>query len=111
MTVGIGYAFMVIVVAIVVDTVLGAVRAAKMDDDYFDIRVLPQFLMSGVLPYVGGLGILALAAQYVGEPFAALFYASAAAVTAKYVAEIKDKITALFGVKIFSDGGIGEGEK
>lgn len=107
LTDGVGYAFMVVVTAIVVDTVLGALKSVKSDYD-FDIRKLPQFLASGVLPYVGGLGVLALAAQFVGEPFAALFYASAAAVTLKYVAEIKDKISNMFGVKLSNDGGIGE---
>ena len=100
--------FIVVVVAIILDVILGAIKAAKDDFDAFNLRTLPKFLATGILPYVGGLGILALAAQFVGEPFAALFYAAAAAVAAKYVAEIKDKIMAIFGVQITTDGGIGD---
>jgi hypothetical protein len=100
--------FIVVVVAIILDVILGAIKAAKDDFDAFNLRTLPKFLASGILPYVGGLGILALAAQFVGDPFTALFYASAAAVTAKYVAEIKDKLEWIFGVVITHSDGIGE---
>lgn len=104
---GILYAFIVVAVAIVVDTVLGVIKAALADYDKFNIRLLANFLKTGVLPYVGGLGLLALAAEFVGGEFAALFYPAAAAVTAKYIAEIKDKLIAIFGVQLTTDGGIG----
>lgn len=99
--------FLIVVVAIVIDVLLGAIKAAKADYDSFDFRKLPKFLATGVLPYVGGLGILALAAEFVGDVFVGLFYPAAAAVTIKYVAEIKDKLIAIFGVQLTSDGGIG----
>ena len=104
---GVWYSFIVVVVAIVIDAVLGAIKAAKDDFDSFDFRQLPKFLSTGILPYVGGLGILALAAEFVGEPYLALFYASAAAVTFKYVTEIKDKLARLFDVDIKHSDGIG----
>lgn len=101
--------FLVVVVAIVIDTILGAVKAATADCDSFNFRKLPKFLATGILPYVGGLGVLALAAKFVGDVFIGLFYPAAAAVTAKYVAEIKDKLVEIFGVQLTltSDGGIG----
>lgn len=102
------YAFTVVAVAIVLDVLLAIINAIKADYESFDIRLLPKFLATGILPYIGGLGILALAAEFIGEPFSALFYASAAAATAKYVAEIKDKIQAILGVEITHSDGIGE---
>jgi len=101
------YLFITVTAAIVVDTVLGVVKSFKAGYDSFDIRLLPKFLATGILPYVGGLGIIALAAQFIGEPYAVLFYTTAAGVTAKYVAEIKDKLMAIFGLQLGSDGGIG----
>ncbi len=93
-------AFVIVTVAIIIDTILGVIRALISSDGPFDFRKLPQFLASGILPYVGGLGVVAIAAQYIGEPFLALFYAAAAATTAKYIAEIKDKLQAILGVEI-----------
>jgi len=104
---GVLYSLIVVVVAIVIDTLLGAIKAAKDDYDSFDFRKLPKFLATGILPYVGGLSILALAAEFVGDVFIGLFYPAAAAVTAKYVAEIKDKLVGIFGVELITDGGIG----
>ncbi|MFY9175198.1 MAG: hypothetical protein WAO24_07680 [Peptococcia bacterium] len=105
---GILTALIVVVAAIVLDTVFGAIKAARDDYDSFNFRLLPKFLATGILPYVGALGILALAATFVGEPFTALFYASAAAVTAKYIAEIKDKLEWIFGIAIKTENGMGE---
>jgi hypothetical protein len=105
---GVFYAFIAVTAAIVIDTVLGAIKAAMAEFDSFNFRQLPKYLGTGILPYVGGLGILALAAEFAGEPFTALFYASTAAVLAKYVAEIKDKLIAIFGVEITHSDGIGE---
>ena len=102
---GIGYAFTVVVVLIVIDVFLGVFKALKTDHN-FDIRKLPQFLASGVLPYIGGLGVLALAAQFVGEPFGGIFYPATAAVAVKYVAEIKDKVALLYGVDPYSNAGM-----
>ena len=70
---GVLYSFIVVAVAIVIDTLLGAIKAAKDDYDSFDFRKLPKFLAAGILPYVGGLSILALAAEFVGDVFIGLF--------------------------------------
>jgi len=107
---GVLWTLIIVVAAIIIDTILGAIRAALDDYDSFDFRLLPKFLATGILPYLGGLLILALAAEFIGDPFAALFYAAAAAATAKYVADIKDKLEDIFGfgVEITHSDGIGE---
>lgn len=103
----VGYAFIIVAVAIVIDTIIGIIRAGMNEHDQIDIRLIPQFLKTGILPYVGGLGVLAIAATFIGEPFAALFYAATAAAMAKYLADIKDKLEDIFGVEITHSDGIG----
>ena len=107
LTNGVLYTFIVVAAAIIIDTVLGAIKAAVVNYDVFDLRTLPKFLGTGILPFVGGLGILALAAEFVGDPFAALFYAAAAAVTLKYMADIKDKLVSIFGVRVGDGDSVG----
>jgi hypothetical protein len=65
-----------------------------MKQGNFDVRKLPQFLTCGVLPYVGSLMMLAL---FVGNipVIATIFYTSAATVVAKFMVEVKDKISEL----------------
>lgn len=80
---------------IVLDTLLGIINAISQKQ--FDIRKLPQFLQTSILPYIGGLAILAVF-SYDGT-IKPLFYAAAAATTAKYLAEIKDKLVKIFGIQ------------
>ncbi len=82
----------IVIMAIFVDAILGALKAWRVDGN-FDIRVLPQFLATNILPYATPLTVLAGAAAIVGEPFRAIFYASAVPALAKYLAEIKDKLS------------------
>ena len=91
-------ALLVVLAAILVNTLLGVFMAVK--EGTFDVRVLPMFLATSVLPYVGGLIVLALVAGFVGAPFVVMFYAVALAVLLMYVAKIKDKVNALFGISI-----------
>lgn len=107
---GVTITFLIVAAAIVIDTILGAIKAVKSDYDSFDFRRLPKFLGTGILPYVGGLGILAIAAEFIGAPFEALFYAAAAATTAKYIADIKDKLSNILGIDITHSDGMGGGE-
>ena len=93
-------ALLVVVVAIILDALLAIVKTFKPDNENFDLRKLPQFVATGILPYVGGLGVLAIAAQLIGDPYTAIFYPVAAAVLAKYVFDIKDKVLNLFNVSI-----------
>jgi hypothetical protein len=80
---------------IMLDTLLGIITS--ISNKQFDIRKLPQFLQTSILPYVGGLTILALFSY--DSTIKPLFYAAATATTAKYIAEIKDKISNIFGTK------------
>lgn len=89
-------ALLIIVAAIFVDALFGVFKSFQ--DGTFDIRKLPRFLATNILPYVGGLIVLAVVARYIGRPFEYIFYAVAMAVLAKYLAEIIDKIKSLFGI-------------
>ena len=91
-------ALFVVVVAILLDAVLGIIRTFKPDEENFDLRKLPQFVAGSIFPYVGGLVVLAVVAEYVGQPYDAIFYPVAVAVGLKYVMEIKDKAKTLFGI-------------
>lgn len=77
---------------VLIDLLLGIFLSMKQGN--FDVRKLPQFLTSGVLPYVGSLLMLAL---FVGSipAIAAVFYSSAASVVAKFMVDIKDKLSEL----------------
>jgi len=82
------------IAVIFADTFMGVCVSLKYGT--FNIRELPKFLVNNVLPYIGGLIILALAST-LSEELGALFYAADAAVMAKFMVEIKDKVAALFG--------------
>lgn len=90
------YQSLVIVLSsIVVDTVLGILVAIKKKE--FNVSLLPNFLTSNILPYIGGLIILAFISSYLTE-LEYLYYAAAAAVTLKFSKEaLLDKVKELFG--------------
>lgn len=94
------YALLIVTAAIVLDAVLGIVNTFKPDTENFDFRKLPQFVATNIFPYVGGLGMLALVANVISEPFSVIFYPVAVAVLLKYLTEIKDKLAKLFGIEI-----------
>lgn len=88
-------ASMIIAAAVIaLDTVLGILLGIK--DKTFDAALLPRFLFTGILPFVGGLIILAVLANYIATPFAEMFYVSAAAIAAKYIADVWEKLKLLF---------------
>jgi hypothetical protein len=93
---GVWWSFLVVALAIALDTVLGILLGIKHQE--FDPRILPQFLFTGVLPFIGGLLLLAILANYIEVPFAGMFYAAAATIAAKYAADVWDKLKLLFGV-------------
>lgn len=104
--VGVGYTLLVVAAAIALDTILGILLGIKFKE--FNVAALPQFLFTGVLPFIGGLALLALLAKYIDVPFAGMFYTSAAAVMAKYVADLWDKIKLLFGAgKVLEETDLG----
>ena len=89
----VGPALMVVMTAIALDFAFGIIVHIRTGD--FDIRLVPGFLLSGVLPYVGGLIFLAIAAQKVGVVYQEIFLSVAGLIAMKYTAELKDKITKL----------------
>jgi hypothetical protein len=94
------YALAIVVAAIILDALLGIVNTFKPDTENFDFRKLPQFVATNIFPYVGGLTLVATLANVIGDPYTALFYPIAAAVLIKYLTEIKDKISVLFGISL-----------
>lgn len=95
-------ALVVVVALIVVDALLGVITALKNGD--FSLKEIPRFLATNVLPYVGGILIIGLVVVLIPEPFneifMVVFYASAVAVSLRYVLEIYGKVSRLFGVDI-----------
>lgn len=93
--IGIGMSLVIVAMLIALDTILGILKGIKLKDFHWDL--LPQFLATGVLPYLGGLVVLAGMAYFIAEPFRAMFYAAAAAIAAKYISDVWDKLRFLFG--------------
>lgn len=92
-------ALMITLIIICTDTVLGILVAISKDQFKVEVTKLPQFLRTGVLPYLGALTLLAFLERYVYEwrvMFQAVFYTSTAFVLGKYAVNIKDKIQCLF---------------
>ena len=83
-----------VVVAIFVDALFGVILSIKAGT--FDFKELPRFLGTNILPYVLGLLVLAVVAEYQGAVFQYMFYATAVLVIARYVAKVKEKIECLF---------------
>ncbi len=84
-----------ILVLILADVLMGICKSAK--EDKFDVRELPKFLETKVFPYVGGLGVLFVAAPYNTELKIA-FITAAGTLSIKLLAEIKDKIKSLLDI-------------
>ena len=79
---------------ILANLVLGVLLAIKTNT--FDVRKLPQFLETNLLPYIGGLLVLALFSN-MDPTLSILFFTISAAVYAKFLANIKDQLVQLFG--------------
>ena len=77
---------------IVADALLGLVRAISRGE--FDVRMLPRFLRTNVLPYAGGLLVLAVFSMFI-EEIKAILLTSTGFVVAKFLAEILDKLRAM----------------
>lgn len=88
-------ALWVVLALILIDTVLAI--CLKLKTKEFDVSKLPQFLITGVLPYTGGLIVLAVIARTIGVFYNEMFYIAATAVMGKYVNDVRLKIMGLFG--------------
>lgn len=81
-------------IAILCDTAIGWILAIVKG--VFDIRLVPQFLKTNILPYFGALVILAIATIYVPE-YIPVFYFICAIIMVKFGVEaLKDKLTQFF---------------
>lgn len=89
-------ALVVVLCTILVDTGLGVTLALK--EGTFDIRKLPRFLETAVLPYVGSLVILALGSS--NPEIKIVFFSASGFAVLKYIAEIKDKVQQIFGADV-----------
>ena len=96
----VGVALLVVATAIFVDAVLGIIKSIVVEDESFDLRKLPQFLATGILPYVGAVLVLGAAAQFVGSPFNSYFFAGVSAIVLKYGVDIIAKFGAIFKVEV-----------
>lgn len=91
---GVWQSLAIITAAILADTLLGILVSLKLK--VFEVSKLPQFLLTGVMPYIGGLLILAILAYSIGVPFVGLFFAAAVFIAGKYISDIVDKFGQLF---------------
>lgn len=83
---------------IFLDFLLGIIQAISAGS--FDPRKLPQFLQKNVLPYAGSVILLGAFSIFLPE-IKVIFFSASAAVGAKFLFDIKDKVIALTGVKSF----------
>lgn len=79
---------------ILADTIFGILAALKTGT--FSLSKLAQFVQTNLVPYVGGLLVLALFTNSNAE-LSALFFTIAAMITVKFLADIKDKVSQVFG--------------
>ena len=92
-------ALIIVVTIIAVDTIFGILVAITQKQFRVEVKKLPQFLVTGVLPYLGALTLLAALNEYVPEwtvIFTGVFYSSAVFVLTKYITTIGEKIKILF---------------
>jgi len=101
--------FMTVQVAITLSTVLSLVLAdfilgvlASFRSGTFSLSKLPMFMETSLVPYLGGLLVLAFFSSANTE-LGVLFFTVAATVSAKFLADITAKVSQLFsGVQIQS---------
>ena len=99
---GVVYTLLVVTGLIVIDTLMGVIKAVAGGS--FDIRLLADYLKTGVLPYVGALAILGAGALYVQpELLGAIFAASALATILKFAADIYDKAATMTGANLITE--------
>ena len=92
------------IIMILADTAIGWILALTKGE--FDIRFVPRFLQTSIVPYVGVLLVLALVT--VADPaYTPVFYFVCAIVAAKFGVEaMKDKLTQFFKPANEPPGGI-----
>ena len=96
-------------VLVALETVLGLILAdfifgvlLSLRNGNFSFSKLPRFVETSLVPYIGGLLVLALF-SIVNTELGALFFTIAATITAKFLADIVSKASQLFnGLQIQS---------
>lgn len=85
---------------VIADFVLGVLTSFRSGT--FKLSKLPQFMETSLVPYVGGLLVLAFFSS-TNTALEVLFFSVTATITAKFLADITAKVTQLFnGVQIQS---------
>lgn len=88
------YSLYVSLAFILVDTIFGVLLSIK--NKTFNISDLPKFISTAVLPYIGGLVILAIFANYLKD-FVSVFIIMTGLVDLKFGKEcLMDKVKELF---------------
>ena len=99
---GIPYSLMAITSLIIFDAIFGVLLSIKVGD--FDLEKVKRFLATNILPYIGGLGLLALGAMYVApEFFSAVYSLVATLVVIGYLKSLYAKLQNYFGVEFTYD--------
>ena len=101
--------FMAPKVLVTLETVLGLILAefifgvlVSLRSGNFSLSKLPQFVQTSLIPYIGGLLVLALFSNANAE-LGALFFTIAATITVKFLADITAKAAQVFdGIQIQS---------
>lgn len=100
MSAQVGIALCTVLGLVLADFILGVLGSFRNGN--FSFSKLPQFMETSLVPYMGGLFVLALFSSANTE-LAVLFYSISATVTAKFLADITAKVTQLFnGISIQS---------
>ena len=94
---GILTALIVVVAAIIIDTVFGAIKAAQDDAEQLQLPAAAEVLATASA-LRRRLGILALAATFVGEPFTATLLRVVSGSHSKVYRGNKDKLEWIFGM-------------
>ncbi len=99
---GIPYSLMAVTALILFDTLFGVLASVKVGD--FDVEKMKQFVATNLLPYIGGLGLLALGAMFVSaELFGAAYSLSVTVVVIGYLKSLYAKLQTLFSVQFIYD--------
>jgi hypothetical protein len=89
------WGFLSVLTLIAIKTLLTWIIAWKAGE--FDIREAPRFLITNVLPYCAALAVLAIPSLWMPE-ISTYFLVIVGLVDAKYLTEIKDRISAFFEI-------------
>lgn len=97
----VGYAFLALVVLMLMNTVAGVVKASikENETEFFDWSYFPDFIERDFKRHILPLIIPAAAGWAFGGEFYAIFYAIAAPVAASFLARFFDKVAVIYELK------------